>query len=548
MALVKLSPVFNAQIIDENGSPANGWKINTYIAGTSMPAITYTDSTGLVAQSNPIIINSLGFTQNGQIWLVTGVTYKLVLTDALGVVKKTEDNISGVNDTSNLSDEWLSIATATYISASSYSLLGDQTSEYHIGRRNKFTTNAGTVYGRITASTFASSITTVTVQMDGSQILDVGLSGVQNSILRNNVLALPERIASTTGTNTYSATVGIARLVIGDEYKINIAIPNDGTVSPTLALDGNAPLSIFMQNGLIPGAGSLNGAHKFRYTGSAFVVLNPNVLFIPQVTVRQSINSAPVDANGYTALGGSTGSTTVTTTAISATAPIVVNAAAGVSTTGALGDRTGFSSSNISWTGLNVNGTMQLSVDVSATGALTPFSGTLLTTYQQGGTFSIVNGQHTFNWGVMNQTVGNGTQAVQSYRVAVGEVTVAGGVVTAITWYALNGLSFVELVVIGTHSTPYSLAHNIGIDVLIVTPYMRCKTAEIGYSVGDKVFMMNMDGNGSVGYGGLSTSWTRNVIVAVMGAADTWANKSTGAEVNMNLANWSYGAIAKRAF
>jgi hypothetical protein len=67
-------------------------------------------------------------------------------------------------------------------------------------------------------------------------------------------------------------------------------------------------------------------------------------------------------------------------------------------------------------------------------------AGTLFSTYQEGGTFSTTSGQHTFNWGVMNQTVGNGTTAAQSYRVPVGEVTVAGSVVTAITWYALNRL------------------------------------------------------------------------------------------------------------
>lgn len=290
MALVKLSPVFNAQIIDENGNPANGWKINTYIAGTTMPAVTYTDSTGLIAQSNPIIINSLGFTQNGQIWLIQGVIYKLVLTDSLGVIKKTEDNISGVNDTANASDEWLTVANSTFISASSYSLIGDQTSEYHIGRRNKFTTNAGTVYGCITASLFSSGLTTVTVQMDGSQILDIGLSVVQNSILRNNVLALPERISVTSGTNTYTATVGIARLVIGDQYKLNFLNANNGSIPPTLNLDGNGFLSLLLQNGAVPGGGALNGEHIIRYTNLGFIIVDP-------IAVSSSEKIQPISAS-----------------------------------------------------------------------------------------------------------------------------------------------------------------------------------------------------------------------------------------------------------
>lgn len=439
MALVKLSPIFNAQIIDENGNPANGWKINTYIAGTSTPAVTYTDSSGLIAQSNPIIINSLGFTQNGQIWLVSGIIYKLVLTDSSGVVKKTEDNISGVNDNAAAASEWGDIAVPTYISPSSYSLLGDQTSEYHIGRREKLTTNVGIVYGRIISSVFASTITTITLQMDGAQVLDVGLSSVQNSILRNNVLSLPERIATTSGTDAYTATVGIARLVIEDEYKINVAIANDGVTPPTLALDGNAAIAILTQNGSVPSAGQLKGAHKLRYNGTNFIVLNPNVISYPNGGgTRQAITTGPVDSNGFFTPGGVTGSATVTTTAISATAPLVVSAAGGTTAVGSLGDRVGFSSTNLAFTGLSINGTMFLYVDVAANGILTPGTSMLLPNYQRGGTNSTTNGQFTYNSTLKNQTIGNGSTAVQSYRVYLGEVTVAGGVVTAIIWYRIN--------------------------------------------------------------------------------------------------------------
>lgn len=191
MPLVKFSPIFNSQVVDDNGNPANGWKINTYIAGSSTPAVTYTDSSGTVAQSNPIIVNSLGFTQNGQIWLASGITYKFVLTDASNVVKKTIDNISGVNDSGISISQWQSSGVApTYISARSFSLAGDQTSDFHIGRRLQFTTTAGTVYGVITASVFT-TLTTLTIQMEGVSILDSGLSVVNLSILRADHPATP---------------------------------------------------------------------------------------------------------------------------------------------------------------------------------------------------------------------------------------------------------------------------------------------------------------------------------------------------------------------
>jgi len=190
---VRFSPIFNHQVVDSSGNPASGWKINTYLAGTSTPATTYTTSAGSVAQSNPIIINSLGFPTTGQIWLTDGVAYKLVLTNAGDVVQKTEDNISGVNDSSETSGEWsASSSTPTYISATSFSVTGDQTTDLHIGRRLKFTVNAGTVYGRIRNSAF-SSVTTVTMVME-STALDSGLSAFSLSVLRNDNLSIPDKV------------------------------------------------------------------------------------------------------------------------------------------------------------------------------------------------------------------------------------------------------------------------------------------------------------------------------------------------------------------
>lgn len=493
--------------VDASGNPTVGYKMFMYAAGsTSTKQNSYTNSTGSVANINPIILNALGQTPN-ELWWDASLLYKVVLAPSTDTDPPTNpvwtvDNLQGMNSGAGATsaNEWVlySASAIAFVNASSFTLVGNQTLTFHIGRRLQLMTSAGFVYGRITNSVFAAS-TTVTVQMDGSQVLDSGLSAVYYSILTNDVLALPERISSTTGTNTYAATVGIARLVIGDEYKINVAIPNDGSASPTLSLDGNTALSIFTQNGLIPVPGALNGAHKFRYTGSAFVVLNPNIS-LNQSTVRQSINSAPVDANGFTALGGATGAATVTTTAIGTSTPIIVNAAAGVSSIGILGDRIGFSSTNLSWSGLNINGSMQLSVDVGVNGTLTPVSGALFTNYQQGGTFSITNGQQTFNYGVMNQTVGNGTTAVQSYRVAVGEVTVAGGVVTAIIWYALNRKFYQRISGIQAVSTRILQSHKLGIQFVKITANIINTTAENSYVSGNKVPFITYGFNGSFGF------------------------------------------------
>ena len=169
-------------MVDSSGNPASGWKIYAYVAGSSTPQNTYTTSAGSVAQSNPIVLNSLGFPTTGQIWLTAGQSYKLTLTDASDVVQKTEDNIEGVNDTSVTIDQWVTSGlTPTYVSATSFTLVGDQTSEFQVGRRLKTTNSGGTVYCTITVSAYT-TLTTVTVVND-SGTLDSGLSAVSYGLL-----------------------------------------------------------------------------------------------------------------------------------------------------------------------------------------------------------------------------------------------------------------------------------------------------------------------------------------------------------------------------
>lgn len=204
---VKFSPWGNSQFVDATGAPASGYKIYTYAAGSSTLQTSYTSSDGLTAQSNPIVLNSLGLPTVGQIWLTVGQNYKLVWTDSNDVVKKTEDNISGVNDSSVTIDQWVSSGlTPTYVSASQFTLAGDQISAFTVGRRLKFTVTAGTVYGRISVSAYA-ALTTITVVMDGATVLDSGLSAVSYGLLTPTNNSFPSLIqAGSNITVTYDTS------------------------------------------------------------------------------------------------------------------------------------------------------------------------------------------------------------------------------------------------------------------------------------------------------------------------------------------------------
>lgn len=190
---VKYSPFGNQQFVDENGDPAVGWKIYAYVAGSSTEQATYTDSTGNTANANPIVLDALGKPAN-QIWLTDGASYKFILKNASDVEKDTQDNIFGVNASETDASQWVpSGVTPTYISTTSFSLVGDQTTDFHVGRRLQFTTTAGTVYGLITVSAYT-SLTTITVSMD-SGVLDSGLSDVNLSILTAINPSLPNSAA-----------------------------------------------------------------------------------------------------------------------------------------------------------------------------------------------------------------------------------------------------------------------------------------------------------------------------------------------------------------
>jgi hypothetical protein len=77
MPNTQLSPVFRQRFFDNNGIPLNGGQVSFFIAGTSTPKATYTDFTGTVPNSNPVILDSNGY---ADIWLSEdNIGYKVML-------------------------------------------------------------------------------------------------------------------------------------------------------------------------------------------------------------------------------------------------------------------------------------------------------------------------------------------------------------------------------------------------------------------------------------------------------------------------------------
>ena len=244
---VKISPSPRRQFVNASGVPYSGAKLFYYAAGTTTKQDTYTTSTGATPNTNPIVLDSSGRTPYG-VWFTTGLIYKEVLapstdTDPPTSPIYTEDNISGINDiVTSTQIQWVASAlTPTYLSTTSFSVPGDQTSELNVGRRLQLTTSGGTVYGYISTSAFV-TVTTVTLVMDSGQVLDVGLSSFNWSILSGTNHAVPKLTTAlwstlgvvTTGKENFSATVTVASntsTLIGAATSTNVDISGTTTIT-----------------------------------------------------------------------------------------------------------------------------------------------------------------------------------------------------------------------------------------------------------------------------------------------------------------------------
>lgn len=111
---VNLSPLGGAgwQFLDNSGNVLSGGKLYTYLAGTTTPVATYTTSSGLTPNSNPVVLNAAGRTTS-EVWLTGGVDYKFVIKDSNDVLISTWDNIVGINDATDLNDFIADLASTT---------------------------------------------------------------------------------------------------------------------------------------------------------------------------------------------------------------------------------------------------------------------------------------------------------------------------------------------------------------------------------------------------------------------------------------------------
>ena len=166
------TPVFKA--FDNNGLPLANGMLYSYIAGTTTPQATYTDSTGSTPNANPVVLNARG---EANVWLNPTQGYKLVLTDSLGNQIWSVDGIIGPV---NINQSLIPAADNTYS-------LGSTTAAWaqlYLGANHAPALNGGIVgYWPQTAAEFAAGVTPMNYAYEPSAVVRYGAdpSGNQDS-------------------------------------------------------------------------------------------------------------------------------------------------------------------------------------------------------------------------------------------------------------------------------------------------------------------------------------------------------------------------------
>lgn len=271
--------------------------------------------------------------------------------------------------------------------------------------------------------------------------------------------------------------------------------------------------------------------------------------------IRQTISAGPVTTAGLPSfLPSTSGSLGITSQNVTSTYPFVATAANGwLAATGQPVNRLGYSSANLTWSGLAASSKNFLFVTVNTNGTLTPGSTTLAPVYQFGGTPSTTNNQFTFNIAEMRAYLGNGSVANAAYMVFVGEADTNGTTVTATIAYAYNGrYESAWTAGIWNTSTAVSASHNLGVYPRLKDFILECTTTDNGYAVGDQIAMsaQTLTSAGVGIYHPHPLACNRFTMRTYSGPTNAFVatHITSGSNVNLTQASWKYKAVADRGW
>lgn len=279
---------------NNNGTPCANGRLHVIGANTSPPSgnlPSWIDKAQTIVNTNPIILDALG---QCSLWLEAGKVYDLILKDdqlgantgTPGSTIRTYEDVSGASSALIAPTQWVVTGlTPSFANSRTFTVVGDQTSIYSVGRRVRTLNTGGIKYGTIIASVYG-VVTTVTLGFQnntdaidsGISSADVGLETIENPALQvgdGSIIDMSSyagtdiklAIGQTCVYNIVSVTSLALRIATGDNqsYTLDITYPFRGGAL-------NATSNYLQPNNTL--AGALTVIHSNFYSTNAMNVVN----------------------------------------------------------------------------------------------------------------------------------------------------------------------------------------------------------------------------------------------------------------------------------
>lgn len=207
MAIIQPYPRFKALLDD--GTPAVGYKVYSYDAGTTTPKNTYADQSGATPNANPVILDGSG---EASIFLTTG-GYKLVLTDDLDAPVWSQD---GLNVEDDLSVVNLTASGTTSLQATSVASLTCSSSALVTNLNADHLDSADWAQPLALGSTTPAAVTGTAVQANTSLKVASTGTAIKQIRLFTGVAVDPGSIATVSRGSIEVTIAGTPGIAVGD--------------------------------------------------------------------------------------------------------------------------------------------------------------------------------------------------------------------------------------------------------------------------------------------------------------------------------------------